>query len=560
MSRSFTTDTVVFGAGEADLAANHLVARGAGRVLLVCQGHHRGGADRLAAQLGDRCVGVFAEVAQHVPTALVDRARATARELGADWVVAHGGGSATGLAKAIALTEDVRVGAVVTTYSGSERTSIWGMTGPDGKRTGRDPRVRPALVIYDPLLTLALPRDLSLRSLFNSLAHVIGELWTGGSDSSADAVRHLLAGIDGVAADPTDVEARTEAMYGAYLAAAAIERVPLALQHAFAHSLGGTFDTPHAATHAAVLPYATAFNGRAVPAAMAALSALGEDPPAALYDRIRALGLAHDLKGLGLTRADLPRLVQGVLSRGYGNPRPVTAVALALLVDDAYHSRRPSLVSRRRRLDGVGPHAALHATERGVPLTEARAVVIAVHGRGASADRICNDLEQHLPDREGLCMLAPQAVDNAWYPLGFTAPIAENQPFLDSALGQLDAAFAAATAVVPPERVVLVGFSQGACLALSWARSRPHAPRALLALSGAALDVAGDYENLAGSTVYLSKSEGDPWIPGDRFERTRAALAEVVSELEVVVEPGDGHRITAADGAALRVAVGRALT
>lgn len=566
MPRTFVQESparIVFGPGTEAQTAQHLDELGARRVLLVAQGHHREGADRIAASLGERCVGVFDEVRQHVPQDRVDALLKQVDDTGADWVVAHGGGSAIGFAKAAARSRAVRIGAVVTTYSGSERTSIWGITGPEGKQTGRDVRVRPSLVVYDPELTLALPVKLSLESLYNALAHAVEVLWNPeapGLDDALEAARQALRAAPALAADPDDIDARSEALYAAYLCAATIETAPLALQHLLAHAIGGTFDTPHARTHTVLLPYTMGFNGVAVPRAMALLrDSLGDDPPAALYDQLRDQGLACSLSELGLKRDALSVVADRALDRRYDNPRPLEREALIELLDDTFHARRPSLFSRRRVLAGSGPHAALKATERGAPLDRARAVLICVHGRGAVADRITRDLESHLGEvPRGLCLLAPQALDNTWYPKGFAAPLEENQPFLDSALSMLDAAWQAATEAVPPERVVLAGFSQGACLLLSWARSRSHRPGALLAMSGAALDVPGDFDNLASSRVHLSKSEVDAWIPQDRFDETAAGLAPAAA-LTIHVEPGEGHAIYEADGRALREVIATAL-
>ena len=562
-------DRIVFGAGAEARAAEALSEAGAERVLLVALAHHRDGAERVAAALGSRAVGIFDDVKQHVPLEQAERARAMARGTSADWVVSHGGGTATGFAKAIALTEGVRVGAIPTTYAGSERTSIWGLTSAEGKRTGRDERVRPSLVVYDPALTAAVPREVSLQSLFNALCHSVAELTsTSSADHAAaarEAIQQVLRAMDLVAAQPDDPHARAEALYGAYLASASIERAELGLHHKLVHTLGGTFGTNHAAAHTAVLPYATAYNAEAVPALLDALGeVLGDDPTAALYDRARDWGLPHSLKGLGLSLDDLPRLVGQALERPYPNPRPIGESELQRLASDAYHARRPSRHSRSRHLPGEGPHAALVATERGAPLEQARAVLIALHGRGAAADRITRDLEAFLGPvgselREHLCVIAPQALDNAWYPKGFTAPLAENQPFLDSALSMVDAAYRHALASVDPARVVIAGFSQGACLLLAWARQRTHMPGALLLFSGAELDVPGTYDALATSRVVLAKSEGDPYLPPERFARTAEALRGVVPDLEVRIVPGDGHGLTDEDGHDLVRAVRAAL-
>jgi len=567
--RTFDEDDdgrVIFGPGSEARTAGVLRELGAQRVLLVAQARHREGAERIAAQLGDRAIGIFDRARQHVPTGLVEEAVAMAREGGADWVLAHGGGTTTGFAKAVALSEPVRVAAVPTTYAGSERTTIWGLTGPDGKQTGRDPRVRPALVVYDAELTLGLDREISLQSLFNALSHCLAVITAPAAArhaaEAAEAARQILVAMDAVAADPTDLEARNEALYGAYLGSANIERATLGLHSKLAHVLGGTFDVVHASAHTAALPYSLHYNQVAAPALNEALEpVLGDDPPAALYDRARAWGLPHSFKDLGLALDDLPRFVEQLLVRPYPNPRPTPAESLAQLVSDGYHARRPSRHSRRRDLGGSGPHAALLATERGAPLEGARAVLIALHGRGAAADRITRDLEAHLdaPALADLCVVAPQAIDNRWYPKGFTVPVADNQPDLDSALSMVDAAWAVATAVVDPSRVILAGFSQGACLLLSWAKLREASPGALLAFSGAELDVEGSYASLGDARVVLSKSEGDPWIPDDRFVRTLDALEASLTDVEGRVVPGDGHRITDEDGRDLAAAVARAL-
>ncbi|MEM6927179.1 MAG: iron-containing alcohol dehydrogenase [Myxococcota bacterium] len=555
---------ILFGPGSEAKTAEVLQEMGAQRVLLVAQGRHREGAERLAEQLGPRAVGLFDRARQHVPTGLVDEARAMARAANADWVLAHGGGTTTGFAKALALTEDVRVAVVPTTYAGSEGTSIWGLTGPDGKTTGRDARVKPSLVVYDAALTLGLDPKISLQSLFNALSHCLAVLTAPASDTHADeaeaAARQLLASMDQVAASPTDLEARNEALYGAYLASANIERAALGLHHKLAHVLGGTFDVVHASAHTASLPYSLHYNAAVVPRLVEALAPiLGDDPAAALYDRARAWDLPHSFKGVGLTLDDLPKMVRQLLVRPYPNPRPTPGDALTELVSDAYHARRPSRFSRRRALAGTGDHTTLLTTERGTALDEAKAVLVAVHGRGAAADRITRDLEAHLDRPEGLCLLAPQAIDNRWYPYGFRVPLEDNQPDLDSALSMLDAAWAAATAVVDPSRVVVAGFSRGACLIVSWAKLRGVSPGAVLAFSGAELPVDGDYDALAASRVVISKSEGDPWIPQDAFDLTAAALREHVRDVEVRMVPGSGHAITEADGRDLAAAVAHVL-
>ena len=135
-------DTVLFGTGAEGQVAEALVALGAERVLLVAMDRHPEGAHRIATALGDRSVGVFLTDRPQVPGDVADAAVARARETNADWVLAHGGGTAVGIAKAIALEVDVQIGAVPTTYAGSERTNIWGITRDGIKTTGRDVIIR----------------------------------------------------------------------------------------------------------------------------------------------------------------------------------------------------------------------------------------------------------------------------------------------------------------------------------------------------------------------------------------------------------------------------------
>jgi len=348
MARAFTVDgppRVVFGVGTEAQLASELRATGAERVLLVAQPHHREGAERVAAALGDRCVGIFDQVVQHVPERVAQAAIGSAEATDADSVVAHGGGSPIGVAKAIALERDVAVGAVPTTYSGSECTDIYGITGPDGKRTGRDPRVQPRLVVYDPALTTALPVDLSLQSLLNALAHSVEALWSAEVTPAARAAAEeslapLVQGMKRIHEAPTDLDGRAEALYGAWLAGTALNGASMALHHKLAHVLGGTFHTPHATTHAILLPYVIGFNGPSAPAAIDAMRrAWGvQDPATFLSELARELGVPTSLRDLGLSRADLQTAADQAVQRRYPNPRPFDREAILGLLETAWEA------------------------------------------------------------------------------------------------------------------------------------------------------------------------------------------------------------------------------
>jgi homogentisate 1,2-dioxygenase len=559
-------DRVVFGAGAEASAATLLVELGARRVLLVAQDRHAEGAARIAGALGDRAAGVFTTDRPQVPGEVADAAVARARDAGVDWVLAHGGGTPIGVAKAIALALPVSLAAVPTTYAGSERTNIWGVVRDGKKTTGRDDRVRPRLVVYDPLLTLDLDRTLSLDSLFNALAHSVEAFYAADATpdlrrAAEDSFEPLLAGIRAVAAAPGELAGRELALRGAALASMALGGASMGLHHKLAHVLGGSFDTPHARTHATLLPYVLGFNAPAAPALVRALHrAWGAgDPPAFLYDLQRSLGLATSLRALGLTADALDTIADHVLEAKYPNPRPVERAPLRELLDDAFHDRRPSLVTRRIAVAAASPHGAMAATVRGAPVESASVVILALHGRGASADRFAADLERRIGPRTDLTIVAPQAHDNTWYPKGFLAPVAENQPGLDSALAVVETLYRALAATVGAERVVVAGFSQGACLALTWLSQTPSRPRRVLAFTGAPTPLpTADYAAAHGVELHMGAAAGDPWVARDVFEAAAARFREAGAVVNATLVPGDTHGIHAPDDDALRRAVARA--
>ncbi len=554
MMRSFDVTSpsrVVFGPDAEARVPAALAELGAQRVLLVCTARHREGADRLHAALGERSVGVLAIAEPQVPLAVAERARAHARAVGADWVVAHGGGTAVGLAKAIALEVDVRVGAVPTTYSGSEMTDIWGISADGAKTTGRDPRVRPALVAYDPALLVGLRPEIAGPSLANALAHSVEALYAhdatdGVRDRAEESVRALVAGLRGGLAD---LEAVSEALYGAYLAGDVLRSASMALHHKLAHVLGGSFGTPHAPTHTVLLPHTLAYNAAAAPEAVRRLAAaLGTtDPAATLWDLFDGLGLPTRLSAHGFTPADVPRAVELALQRRYPNPRALDADGLSALLHAATLGRRPGMATLA--LDGVtGTHAGLPAASNG-DLRGARRAVIAVHGRGGTAEKLLRDARALSPAHD-IAWVAPQAADNTWYPKGFRDRAA-NAAAMDSALEALDAAGRAVTAHVPPERVVLLGWSQGACLALSWLGSRAVRPGAVVAWTGAATPDFERFPDLAGTRAWISTAADDPWVDRADVQATADALRAAGAAVQLDVAPGDQHAVRPADRAAL---------
>jgi maleylacetate reductase len=321
---------VVFAFGALRDLSTELDALGAERALVITTRGRLASLPSLTELLGDRLVGVFVDAVEHVPVATVDAAREELARSGADVCVAIGGGSSIGLGKILARDTGVTLVAVPTTYSGSEMTSIWGITDENGKRTGRDPRVAPRVVVYDPELTLALSPDISAASGMNAMAHAVEALYATNASPMAlaiaeEAARLLNASLPRVVASPGDRDARCDALAGAYLAGRSLDLAAMGLHHRLCHILGGTFGLPHAQTHAALLPYVLAFNAPAVPAAMERLArAVGaNDAVQAIATLGHTLGVAVPLSMLGFHAPDIERATDEATAKPYANPRKV---------------------------------------------------------------------------------------------------------------------------------------------------------------------------------------------------------------------------------------------
>jgi maleylacetate reductase len=348
-SPSFAYDAlpgrVVFGVGSVERLGEEVDRLGAGRVLAIAG---RRAVDGLVERLGDRWAGSFTDVQQHVPVEAATRALAAARQLRADCLVAMGGGSATGLAKAVALEHPVPIVAVPTTYSGSEVTPIYGLTGPDGKRTGRDLRVLPRVVVYDPALTAGLPAAVTGPSGMNALAHCVEALYAPGANPvtsllAEEGAKVLHHGLPLAIAEPSDLAARSDALLGAWLAGAALAVAGVGIHHQLCHLLGGAYRLPHAELHAVVLPHAVRFVAPAARPQLARLAAgLGVDDAAGgLWDLARRLGTPASLAELGLAEAELDRAAEQAVATVVQTPRRAGVTELRGLLGDAWRGRRP---------------------------------------------------------------------------------------------------------------------------------------------------------------------------------------------------------------------------
>lgn len=344
---------VVFGAGRLAELGREIEALGATRVLILCSPSQRTIAARAADALGAGAVGIFDRATMHVPLELAREARRQAAELSADAAVAIGGGSAIGLGKAIALEASIPILAVPTTYAGSEMTPIYGLTEHGRKRTGRDPRVLPRTVIYDPELSRSLPLDVAITSAFNAIAHAAEGLYARDASPIAslmaeEAIRALGGALGELPSQPGDLALRTRLLYGAWLAGSVLGSVGMALHHRICHVLGGRLDLPHGPTHTVVLPHVLAFNAGAAPEAMARIGralggggVAGPDAATAIHDLARRTGAPLTLRELGMTEADVDPAVEDILANPPWNPRPLEAEPLRQLLIRALDGAPP---------------------------------------------------------------------------------------------------------------------------------------------------------------------------------------------------------------------------
>ncbi|VXC14548.1 Maleylacetate reductase [Burkholderia sp. 8Y] len=339
---------VIFAAGALARVGEEVRALGAEKALVLCTPEQEAQATAVSELLGPLSAGVFAEAKMHVPIETARRARDHARSVGADCAVAIGGGSTVGLGKAIALESSLPIIAIPTTYAGSEMTPIYGLTEDGLKRTGRDARVLPKTVIYDPMLSSSLPLGLSFVSGLNAIAHAAEGLYARDGNPvmslmAEDGIRALATGLRGLKKDPQNLSARSDCLYGAWLCGSVLGHVGMALHHKLCHTLGGSFNLPHAETHAIVLPHALAYNSGAAPDAMMRIArALGSENAAlGVFELGRELNIPSGLREIGMQESDLDRACDIALSNPYWNPRPIEREPLRSLLQDAWNGQPP---------------------------------------------------------------------------------------------------------------------------------------------------------------------------------------------------------------------------
>jgi len=352
MLRRFVHDApaprVVFGVGALSEVQSEAHRLGGQRILVISTGSAGLVADQVSDSFADRVVGRIDKVAMHVPADAADAAVRSAEESECDLLVCLGGGSAIGLAKAIARASGLPILAVPTTYAGSEMTSIWGRTEAGVKTTGRDESVRPRTVIYDPVLTVGLPRALSAASGMNAVAHAMEALYAPNATPATtrlakEGLQLLASSLPRVVDTPTQIEARSDALYGAWLCGRVLDATQMGLHHRICHVLGGTYGLSHSAVHSAVLPYVVSWAQSRVPEAMqvAATALDASEPGAALWDLATRIGAPTSLEEVGFGVENLVEAAMTISKAPPVGPREATFDDVCQILSAASVGARP---------------------------------------------------------------------------------------------------------------------------------------------------------------------------------------------------------------------------
>ena len=354
---SFTFDNpagrVVFGEGSRGQVPAEFERLGLQRAFIISTPGRAAVVNTLAESLASGCAGVFTNAVTQIPEQLAIEARAAAAAVHADCLIAIGGGSSIGLAKAISLSLPIPIIAVPTTYSGSEMTSIYGITRSGSKETGRAPQTRPVVVVYDPELTLDLSPRVTACSGMNAIAHCVEAVYAADTNplvtaSAMHGFMLLASALTELAVSPRDLGQRSAALEGAWLAGYSLGAVQMGLHHKLCHVLAGSFGLPHADTHAVMLPYVAAYNRRAAEDEIEALSNLMEsdDSVGGFLDLAKAIGAPLTLEELGFDAGNIDAAAALAVKNKYPNPREVTEAGVRELLSAALTGDSSYVLSR----------------------------------------------------------------------------------------------------------------------------------------------------------------------------------------------------------------------
>ena len=354
MSQSFTYQVspmrVVFGVGTIANLADELGRLGVERALVLASRRQQAEIGDLAALTGGRLAGLFDGAVVHTPVAVTERAMQAVRELKPDGIVAIGAGAATGLSKAIALRTDLPQLILPTSYAGSEMTPVLGETIDGVKTTQSSTKILPEAVIYDVNLTLSMPPKFSAISGLNAIAHAAEALYARDGNPitslmAEEAIAKFASALPEVMARPRDLDARSDALYGAWLCGVCLGTVGMALHHKLCHTVGALFDLPHAETHAVLLPHTIAYNTPAAPDAIgrAANALRAPDAAEGLFELSLRLGAPRSLAEIGMPEDGIARAAELATKNPYWNPRPIEQGAIRDLLQRAWSGARPQV-------------------------------------------------------------------------------------------------------------------------------------------------------------------------------------------------------------------------
>ena len=339
---------VVFGTGTLRQLPDELSRLGVTRALVLATPRQNALVAGIREMIGERFAGVFTGAVMHTPVEVTERAMETVHELRADGIVAIGGGSTTGLGKAIALRTDLPQIVLPTSYAGSEMTPVVGQTSGGIKTTQSSPKILPETVIYDVDLTMTMPPKLSATSGINAIAHAVEALYARDRNPvislmAQEGIRTLAHALPKICVQPNDRAARTDALYGAWLSGICLGAVGMALHHKLCHTLGGLFNLPHAETHNIILPHALAYNAPAAPDAMTRIAtALGAlDAALGLHDLARELAAPASLREIGMPESGNDQAAELAVKNPYWNPRGIEREAIRELIARAWRGDAP---------------------------------------------------------------------------------------------------------------------------------------------------------------------------------------------------------------------------
>lgn len=539
---------VSFGRAWTDAMLEHVRRLGLRRVAVLCTAGRTEVAERAISLLADRGAGTLPIAVAGTPKSSVEAATTALDDMGADGFITIGGGSATALGKATQLSRSRSFIAVPTTYCGAEMTETYGISDGCDVVHGREERVRPTVVIYDPVLTLSLPRAITAASLFGALSLAVDALYSSSTSArlqamASSAITRIAVNLARACEEPENLEVRAAVMRGSYQAATVHGSAGMAMGQHMLSLLVSELGLPYAQAHCVLLPHVVAFNaGIATRASQAIGRALGSrDPAAALFDLALIVDAPTRLDRLGIDPSDVKEIAAKLSLVRFDNPRRASANELEALLHDARLGRRPSVDADRwpTLAPAEGPHGALMPGLGGRGFDRARRVVVLVHGQGHTAERMLTTGARLFDSLQGSAFVAIQAEGRSWFPYRFDAPIRDNAEAIASCFAQLDAAMARLEAMgFRHDKIVLYGEHQGACVVLDYAARRGGNFAGVIGFAGALLGPlrsAVHHEgDLHGVPMILGGQEEDPWVPKSRIQATAEVLTSMRAKPKVL--------------------------